>query len=272
LNRHPTIFHVTHPKAGSQWVRFFLYECEPERVVEAEIKVAHFFKKPIIPGSIYPALYVPYPRFEETLKPQLSAGWEGGKPSPDDDAKTHNWYNFVLNGQPIIKFVVIRDIRDALVSLYFSLKISHELISENVAEGHRKLNELSFEDGFLDILRTRGMNFANIQRSWLPACENGEALLVRYEDLLADEHGMFAKILEYCQIDITASELSELVRINSFENKSGRTRGEENVESHFRKGISGDWKNHFTEKIKAECKELYGSLLIATGYEKDMNW
>jgi hypothetical protein len=37
----PTL-HVTHRKAGSQWLRRILYNCAPERVVFAEYEMAQF--------------------------------------------------------------------------------------------------------------------------------------------------------------------------------------------------------------------------------------
>jgi lipopolysaccharide transport system ATP-binding protein len=62
------------------------------------------------------------------------------------------------------------------------------------------------------------------------------------------------------------------VNDNSFKNRAGRKPGEEDVTSHYRKGVSGDWQNHFTDNIKAAFKEKFGQILIDTGYEKDMNW
>jgi sulfotransferase 6B1 len=41
----------------------------------------------------------------------------------------------------------------------------------------------------------------------------------------------------------------------------------------FRKGQSGDWRNHFTDAHKRDFKETAaGELLIELGYEKDANW
>jgi len=272
VSNQPTIFHITHWKAGSQWVYQVLRECAPSRIVEPKVKVAQFYEASIVPGAIYPTVYVSKPRFENILKPELNLDVHTQQLSADNAPSVQNWHNFVVQNRPVVNFVILRDIRDALISLYFSLKISHPIISENVAEGRRKLKELSFEDGFLNILRTRGRSFANIQHSWLPACEKGDALLVRYEDLLMDEQRMFAKIIEHCQIDVKPSELKKIVQENSFENKTGRSKGIEDIQSHYRKGITGDWRNHFTERIKDEFKQKFGELLIKTGYEKNLNW
>ncbi|MFZ5855775.1 MAG: sulfotransferase domain-containing protein [Chloroflexota bacterium] len=242
----PTVFHVTHWKAGSQWIYGVLQMCAPDRIVKPKVKVAHFYEDPILNGMIYPTVYVPHNRFVEKLS---------------------------ASDYPTKVFVVIRDLRDALTSLYFSLKVSHPLISDNVAEGHRKLNEMkSEEEGLLYVVDERGQASANIQHSWLAACKKGEALLLRYEDMIADEQQAFAKIIEYCQIDIPAKKLTEIVEGNSFTKRAGRKPGEEDVSSHYRKGVSGDWKNHFTDHIKAEFKQKFGQLLIDTGYEKDLNW
>lgn len=52
----------------------------------------------------------------------------------------------------------------------------------------------------------------------------------------------------------------------------GRTPGQEDVKSHFRKGTPGDWKNHFKEKHKEKFKNNFNDLLIKLGYEFDDNW
>jgi lipopolysaccharide transport system ATP-binding protein len=269
----PTVFHVTHWKAGSQWAYAVLQACAPERIVKPKVKVAHFYEDAILPGKIYPTVYAPRNRFEATLWPGDGASGAVQPPSSNDPAAAQNHYNFEVLKQPAKVFVVIRDLRDALVSLYFSLKVSHPLISENVAEGHRKLNEMKTEeDGLLYIIDERGKASANIQSSWLPARQSGDVLFLRYEDLIANEQQEFSKIIEYCQINISAKKLTEIVNNNSFNKRAGRNPGDEDVSSHFRKGVSGDWKNHFTDRIKTEFKQKFGQLLIDTGYEKDMNW
>jgi hypothetical protein len=60
---------------------------------------------------------------------------------------------------------------------------------------------------------------------------------------------------------------------HSFQRKSGgRKQGEENRASHYRKGESGDWKNHFTAEHIDLFKSKYNDLLIQLGYESTDNW
>jgi lipopolysaccharide transport system ATP-binding protein len=52
----------------------------------------------------------------------------------------------------------------------------------------------------------------------------------------------------------------------------GRSKGTEDPVSHYRKGIAGDWRNYFTPRVADAFKKRFGDILIAAGYEKDLNW
>lgn len=72
---------------------------------------------------------------------------------------------------------------------------------------------------------------------------------------------------------LPASLIEDITDRLSFARLSGgRTKGEENTNSHYRKGVHGDWKNHFNEEHIRIFKERYNDLLIQLGYEKDGNW
>ena len=64
-----TVFHITHVKSGSQWVYQILEECASPRIVKPRVKVAQFYEDPILPGKVYPTVYVPYDRFAPTFIP-----------------------------------------------------------------------------------------------------------------------------------------------------------------------------------------------------------
>lgn len=269
----PTVFHITHPKAGSQWVRGVLTQCASSRMVPvsfegAKTQIPQFLEQPVQPGAIYPPLYIPRPRFEATLLPDLHTLFAKGDDEVPSRVKLSNWYNFRLRGQPYVRFVIIRDLRDTLVSLYFSLKYSHPIELEGHSRRRKMLHEASEEEGLLYLMDTALHNAAKIQRSWI----SEEVFLLKYEDLLADEYGAFEQIIDHCQIDISRERLHAIVRQNSFEVQTSRQRGEEDVTAHHRKGVVGDWRNHFSERLKAAFKEMHGATLIETGYEADLHW
>jgi hypothetical protein len=66
--------------------------------------------------------------------------------------------------------------------------------------------------------------------------------------------------------------LSIIYRFDFSRVTKGRKPGEENVKSHFRKGVPGDWKNHFNGGHKKFFKDQYGELLISLGYESNYDW
>ena len=96
---------------------------------------------------------------------------------------------------------------------------------------------------------------------------------VRYEDLLADPEGEMARLLGFLGAAADERSVGRCVGAASFERLSkGRTRGEEEPSSFFRKGVAGDWRDAFTEEDRRVFKEEAGELLIELGYEKDDGW
>jgi hypothetical protein len=58
-----------------------------------------------------------------------------------------------------------------------------------------------------------------------------------------------------------------------FEAKAGgRAKGSEDVSSHYRKGVAGDWMSHFTAEHADYFLRTFGDLLIDLGYEHDHAW
>lgn len=97
-------------------------------------------------------------------------------------------------------------------------------------------------------------------------------MVVRYEEMIADEQGMFARICAHCGLGVPEEQLRQAVAAESFQARSGRQPGEEDVGHHFRKGVRGDWRNHFSEETKQVFKERFGRHLINAGYETDLEW
>jgi hypothetical protein len=234
-----TIFHITQYKAGSQWIYSLLLRCAPERVVAPKIGVEQVLRDPIKAGYIYPTVYLSKRDFDLVKKP--------------DNSRC---------------FVILRDLRDILVSMYFSFKISHPEMGE-VGEMRSWLNAVDMEEGLLLVLREWLLENANICSSWL----NAQQEWLRYEDLLGNDVEILEEVLiDRCGLQIDRPVFREHVLNCRFSKLSGRMPGQADPTSHFRKGVAGDWRNYFTPRIKEAFKRQYGELLLQSGYEKSNNW
>ena len=238
----PTLFHVTHYKAGSRWVHAILRQCvRRRRLVRVQADLSELLRDPIHEGKVYSAVYATRQQFESAALPER---WR--------------------------RFVIIRDLRDTLVSGYFSIKVSHTPFeNEAVIRLRQRLQELSLEEGLMQTLDEWLPLQAHIQESWL---ETGEPL-IRYEDLLDHDVEILERVLiDECEYPIRRRRLHRAIEKTRFERLTGRQRGVEDITSHHRKGIAGDWRYYFSERVKEAFKDQWADLMIATGYETRMDW
>lgn len=170
----------------------------------------------------------------------------------------------------IRRFVVIRDLRDTLISQYFSMRDTHELDPGGIVQKRREiLRSRNFQEGLEYLLENAITVQAGIQQSWVGAGEK----LFRYEELLADDLGIFRRLfIDEWNLPITPEQLEKAVVASRFESVYKRKLGEEDASSHGRKGLPGDWRNHFTKDFALRFRDKFGDLLIGTGYEKDGSW
>ncbi|WP_298901098.1 sulfotransferase domain-containing protein [uncultured Psychroserpens sp.] len=189
---------------------------------------------------------------------------------------------------------LLRDGRDIMVSSYF-----HHLVWNDKNKKDPKLvnyyrSKLKFEDysdiktnlaTYIEFLFTDKPskflffnypgNWKDYNQKWLDASKKLDNIyLIRYEDMLKDTFSETEKLM--CFFSNKANHDKEHIRATvnrySFENQTKRKPGEENTTSFLRKGISGDWKNYFTEDAKKVFKKYAGEMLVDLGYEEDLNW
>jgi lipopolysaccharide transport system ATP-binding protein len=242
----PTTLHITHAKAGSSWIDAILRKLFGQAVAPrgklAAAEVGHDLSRFVFtPGRIYSAMFMTHE--------QVAAHPE-------------------LDG--VQRFILIRDLRDTLVSLYFSLKVSHPLMPNGrTAEARERLQELNVESGLLHLMDGELHGAAAMHRSWLGRDE----ILLRYEDLLQrDEEILRPLFLEKLRLPASEESLRTVLGKCSFEAKFQRKLGTVDPQSHGRQGAPGDWERHFTPRVAERFAERFGDLLIAGGYEKDTSW
>lgn len=236
----PTLLHITHYKAGSQWVYALLRKLARGRIVEPRADGSQLLAEPVRAGAIYPTLYLRREQLEAVELPPRT-----------------------------LRFIVIRDLRDTLVSAYFSIRNSHGPYEvAEMRELRERLRELDRRAGIELVLREWLPLNADIQRSWL---DSGEPVL-RFEDLIADGGAGFARALaERYGVRSSPVRRRLVLRGLRFERLSGGRRpGEADSSHHYRAGVPGDWRNHLDDQLSAELSERWGDLLAAAGYSDDL--
>ncbi|MBV9358094.1 MAG: hypothetical protein JO023_21495 [Chloroflexi bacterium] len=233
-----TLLHVTHWKAGSQWIRHILTAAAPTAVIEPEVEDVRL-QGPLRPGAVYPCVYRTRDEFDDLWLPSGTC-----------------------------YFVVIRDLRDTLVSLYFSLLISHPLLTEDMERWRARLQRLDRNDGLRALLDDGLEPIARIQDSWV-----GATPVLRFEDLLRRDVTLLDRVVRRnARWPLSRSDFARIVEAHRFKRLTGRRRGTEDVTAHERKGVAGDWRKHFDPALTDAFKARFGRTLIRTGYEDDLAW
>lgn len=237
----PTTLYITHAKAGSVWLTGLLEDLfgagVQDRLPPEQLRER--LKENRLPArGIHPAMFL---------------------------TRSDLRCNPAFYSAP--RFVVLRDLRDTLVSLYFSLKVSHPE-NEAVHRDRARLNSLPEEEGLLFCIQERAHRLAELQLSWTEESER----LYRYEDLMADTFGQLKRLFSELRLPCSDKKLRAVVEKHSFEKRFRRELGKEDVRSHGRQGSPGDWKRRFSPRLAEAFAQRYGSVLVATGYEKDNSW
>jgi hypothetical protein len=205
-------------------------------------------------------------------------------------------------------FHVVRDPRDLIVSAYFSHRNSHTTEGWPHLQAHREaLQAVSPEQGLLLELEFSKPELLQIG-DW--DFTNESVLELRMEDLILHPYDGFIRIFRHLGLlsEVEPARATEQMRIwmsrlrnrlskrrllgslrrripatgeivlgavhaQRFEAQTmGRERGVEDMTSHYRKGVAGDWANHFTPQIAEAFDAQVGGLLVRLGYEESSDW
>jgi Sulfotransferase family len=93
-----------------------------------------------------------------------------------------------------------------------------------------------------------------------------------YERLLEDGAPVVRELFEFLDLPQDPRLIDDLLERSSFRFYAGRDPGKEDRKRFYRKGIAGDWKNHFSDEDRRVFKELAGDMLVRLGYEKNLAW
>jgi hypothetical protein len=174
-----------------------------------------------------------------------------------------------------VGFHVVRDPRDVVVSGYFSHLHSHPDAGWPRLRWYRPyLRSLPKEEGLFKEMEFSGI-FLQQMLSWEYG-RKASILELRFEAMIAAQFATFETVLTHLGLaprPASAQTLQAIIDKYSFEKLSGgRAPGQEDTSSHYRRGVPGDWRNHFTREHIAYFKSLYNPLLLRLGYEQREDW
>lgn len=227
-----------------------------------------------------------YPGYRSTMIPEaisfeMAHGGTHALPLPDDlfdrlegrlsVLKLHvpgTRHNAKLIHRRGIRYVVqYRDLRDVAVSHYFYVR------NTPWHPEYDDYRNLDTEAGLKHFGTTLLPEFVRWIRNWRARRDERLSLEVRYEDLLADTRPVFQRVARHFGLDDSPETIDRIVGKHSFESVSrGRSRGKEDRNSFFRKGVTGDWKNHFTPELVELYRECCDGLLAELDYADNPRW
>lgn len=177
-------------------------------------------------------------------------------------------HNARLLKQSNIRYVVLyRDLRDVAVSSYFYVR------NTPWHPEHGLYKNVGITTGLKEFSKKTLPAYAEWVRSWHTNRDPNKSVIVRYEELLADDTAVLRQIAELFDLDGSDDTIQRITAANSFGAMSGgRSKGMSNESAFARKGVAGDWVNHFDDELKGLYKEIIGSFLIDFGYEQSLDW
>ncbi|WP_320044056.1 sulfotransferase domain-containing protein [uncultured Desulfobacter sp.] len=97
---------------------------------------------------------------------------------------------------------------------------------------------------------------------------DNQLIWVRYEDLLLDAIPTMASVFTFIGVPTDRAEVEKVIDQNRFNKLAqGREAGNEDRTSFFRKGVSGDYKNHLTPEIWKEVTRDAHEVMRELRYE-----
>ena len=159
---------------------------------------------------------------------------------------------------------IIRDPRDIVVSAHFYW--DRQDMSESIDMVERGTYPIGHD------------RWAHYVRAW-GSVNSSNLYHIRYEDLLSDTHSQLIDIVNFLGFG-TAFDIDEIIKRQSIYEKrkqiekdgDSRQWGKNVQLKCLRKGISGDWKNHFTYKMRAIACGYWQPELELFEYESSTDW
>ena len=193
--------------------------------------------------------------------------------------KSHNPYNMMAGGLPHTtpaKYIyVARNPKDVAVSFYYHMRL------------FTLFNYSGTWDEFYQLYKSGKMLFGDWfdhALEWWKHRDAENILFLKYEDMKKDHRGAVKKMAEFIGYNLEEGVIDTIVEKSTFQSMKDSpiyniNMGKLSVGSipifkpgeqqFLRKGIVGDWKNHFTPEQNAEFDAIYAEKMKDSGLDFD---
>ena len=215
------------------------------------------------------------PWIESTLPVEILIEDLDKMPSPRF-FKSHNPYNMMAGGLPHTtpaKYIYIaRNPKDVAVSYYYHMHMFNPLKYSGTWDEFYQLyksGKVYFGDWFDHVLE------------WWKHRDAENILFLKYEDMKKDHCGMVKKMAQFMGYNLEEEVIDTIVEKSTFQSMKGNPAIDPDkikmpvpvikpdAQPFLRKGIVGDWKNHFTPEQNAEYDEIYVKKMKDSGLDFD---
>jgi hypothetical protein len=171
---------------------------------------------------------------------------------------------------PYMDFVLLmRDSRDMLVSQLWYMDQKNGYSFDDAQREKYLVDLIEYEMSYLT-------------KEFVKAVNSDRIYCLRFEDVHTDPVSAYRSLLAWLgwRFEFTEADLLHDISLGSFSVQSDDLikRGDRDryivtsTGTSVRRGVVGDWRNHFTTKSLEFFKKKCGTELIELGYEKDMKW
>ena len=189
-----------------------------------------------------------------------------GKPSPRI-MNTHLQYRLMekalVKDHPKV-IVILRNPKDSLVSYYHFY---------NTRKGFEPIPTFS---KFFEMFKKKQLVFGDWfdhANGWYKQKDLDNFHVISYEEMKADHSGSVRRLAEFLEKDLNESQVQRIVEHTSLKSMKGRKSAkmgsedakavvDESKSAFVRKGVVGDWKNHFSQDESEYVDELLRNVCL----------
>lgn len=208
---------------------------------------------------------------------------------------SHYWLSpelqALVEDDDVLTIYLYRDPRDVLISIanyfkyanihvvfypYFSILSDEEAITTLITGACIPSDKIHLPEGMTPEEAVKHVNYEGIKyfcRQARPWLSHPNVHPLRFEDFSANVVDTIYKLFRDSKYEVSQDRIRKIHEtLNFFTASGGRRLGNEEKTSHFRNGMTGQYKTVLSECQKNLCKFRIGNDLIQMGYESDLDW